>query len=145
LAGQPDDDQVKVMNSRLIGSLRLPRGALVFVAGMIMAPACGDDSDAESEVSDVVTRDEPETEPTTDAETTDAASTLQRSVFEAAEFAAEVVTADGTLPLQNVRSPWRCHRHRASTGGRRNGVGVSKRRTKGRPSLHDSVGRGSMA
>ncbi len=83
------------MNSRLIGSPRLPRGALVLVAGMILAPACGGDSGAESEVSDVATRDEPETEPTTDAEATDAASTLQRSVFEAAEFAAEIVTADG--------------------------------------------------
>ncbi len=79
----------------LNGQLRLPVCALLLQTGMIAVAGCGGDSGADSEVSDVPTRGDTEAEPAADAEPIAGASTLQRGVLEAAEFTAEIVTADG--------------------------------------------------
>jgi len=96
LAGQPDNNQMEVMIRTLNGWLQLPQGALLLVAGLTLVAACGGDPGAEAEVSDRATRGEPATEPATDAETRTGAPALQPGLLEAAEFAAEIVTADGT-------------------------------------------------
>jgi hypothetical protein len=84
------------MTAMLDGQAGLRACALPLLAATIAVGGCGGGSGADSASSDAPALSTTESESAADAGPPPGSSTLQRGVWEAAEFTDELVTADGT-------------------------------------------------